>query len=175
MKGLRRLTAVAATLLLSLGPGYGGAGTAHAATPGERCVRAAELSRVMVGMTLGQARRILRQHAVWWGPGRAAYSQSFPIPCSATRAMLIHASSGRVTMVVNEPERPASACTTFAEFDQVQVGMNRQAVGDLLLGKRIDVLPDGIWVPQPCQGWSLMQLTFQRGRVVETMRTFYFG
>jgi hypothetical protein len=171
---LRRLTAVAATLLLTVGLGLGGA-TPAAAADSNRCVRAAELRGVEVGMTLKQAQRVLRDRAVWWGPANEAYSQSFPIPCSASRAMLIHASSGRVTMVVNERERAQASCTTFAELDRVQVGMSRGAVARLLAGKRFDLQSSSVWVPRPCQGWSIMQVSFRRGRVVDAMRSFYFG
>jgi len=171
---LRRLTAVAATLLLTVALGLGG-GTPAAAASSNRCVRAAELRGVEVGMTLKQAQRVLRDRAVWWGPATEPYSQSFPIPCSASRAMLIHASSGRVTMVVNERERAQASCTTFAELDRVQVGMSRSAVARLLRGKRFDLQSSSVWVPRPCQGWSIMQVSFRRGRVVEAMRSFYFG
>ena len=167
---LRRLTAVAATLLLPLGFALAGAGAPTAAASSNRCVRAAELRNVEVGMTLKQAQRVLRDRAVWWGPGKETYSQSFPIPCSASRAMLIHASSGRVTMVVNERERAEASCTTFAELDRVQLGMSRSAVAKLLAGKRFDLQSSSVWVPRPCQGSSIMQVTFRRGRVVVAMR-----
>jgi hypothetical protein len=172
---LRRLTALAVSLLLPAGLALGGVGTPTAAASSNHCVRASELGRVEVGMTLPQAKRRLRHRAVWWGPAKDAYSQSFPIPCSGTRAMLIHASQGRVTMVVNERERPEPTCTTFAEFDQIRDGMSRRRVASVLRGKRVDRESSAMWLPVPCQGWSVMQVTFRHGRVVDRLRSFYFG
>jgi hypothetical protein len=163
------------SLLLPVGLALGGVGTPSAAASSNRCVQASELGRVEVGMTLTQAKRRLRHRAVWWGPAKDAYSQSFPIPCSGTRAMLIHASQGRVTMVVNERERPEPTCTTFAEFDQIRDGMSRRRVASVLGGKRIDRESSAVWLPVPCQGWSVMQITFRDGRVVDRLRSFYFG
>lgn len=175
MPHLRRLTALAVSLLLPAGLALGGVGTPSAAASSNRCVRAAELARVQVGMSFTQARRELRHRAVWWGPGQDAYSQSFPIPCSGTRAMLIHASHGRVTMVVNERERPEPTCTTFAEFDQIREGMSRRTVARVLRGKRVDREGSAVWLPVPCQGWSVMLVTFSQGRVIEVVRGFSFG
>ena len=181
MPRLRHLLARATASLVLTGLAAGGLGAPPAAAAlwsGElptRCVTGAALEQVQVGMTLSRAKRLLRDRAVWWGAERAAWSQSHPKACSSTRAMLIQASHGRVTYVVNQAERPARTCTTFAEFDRLRNGMPRAEAERLLRGKRFDLKRSGEWQPVPCQGWSTMQVTFGSGRVDTHSRGFYFG
>lgn len=181
MSRLRRLLASAATMLVLTGLVSGGLEAPPASAlmwaggPPTRCVTGAALAQVKVGMTTTRAKRLLQDGTVWWGADRADWSQSYPKACSSTRAMLIQASKGRVTYVVNEPERAARACTTFAEFDQLRNGMARTDAERLLRGKRFDLKRSGEWQPVPCQGWSTMQVTFRSGRVATYLRGFYFG
>lgn len=140
-----------------------------------RCVSRAALDRVEVGTTLRQAKRLLADRAVWWGPERGVWSQSFPKACSSTRAMLIQADDGRVTYVVNAGERRDPRCTTFAEFDRLRDGMPRAEAERLLRGKQFDLRRSGEWQPVPCQGWSTMQVRFRGEQVASHVRGFYFG
>lgn len=181
MPRLRPLLARAATTLILTGLAVGGLGAPPAAAAlwaGDlpaRCVTGAALEQVHVGMSLSRAKRLLRGRAVWWGGERDAWSQSYPKACSSTRAMLIQASEGRVTYVVNEPERANRRCTTFAEFDRLRVGMPRAKAERVLRGKRFDLKRTAEWQPVPCQGWSTMQVTFRSGRVHTHLHGFYFG
>lgn len=181
MPPLRRLLASAAATLALTGLAAGGLDAPHAdaavwaGPPPTRCVSGAALEQLQVGMTVSRAKRVLRDRAVWWGPERAAWSQSYPKACSSTHAMLIQSSEGRVTYVVNEPERAAARCTTFAEFDRLRDGMPRAEAERLLRGKRFDLKRSAEWQPVPCQGWSTMLVTFRSGRVHTHLRGFYFG
>lgn len=141
----------------------------------DRCVEASDLARVEVGMTLAEARQQLSGHDVWWGSATGTWSQSFPVACSPTRAMLVQADAGRVTVVVNEGERRSAACTSTVEFDAISPGMTRTAVGELLRGKDFDLRRASEWQPVPCLGWSTMQLRFDGDRVTSAQRQLYFG
>jgi hypothetical protein len=176
----RRLLLLLAALLAlaGLAPALTAPPARAVAWPGEpptRCVSRADLDRVEVGMTLPQAKRLLQGRAVWWGPERGVWSQSYPKACSSTRAMLIQADDGRVTYVVNAGERQDPACTTFAEFDRLRDGMSRAEADGLLRGKQFDLKRSQEWQPVPCQGWSTMQVTFRADRVASHVRGFYFG
>jgi hypothetical protein len=35
-------------------------------------------------------------------------------------------------------------------------------VAKVLRGKRVDRESSAVWMPVPCQGWNLMQVTFRR-------------
>ncbi|SDR69918.1 hypothetical protein SAMN04488543_0104 [Friedmanniella luteola] len=176
----RRLRAIV-TPLLALAGLVAGAGAlpadaaAWAGEPPARCVSRAALEEVQVGMTLAQARGLLHGRAVWWGPERGVWSQSYPRACSSTRAMLIQADDGRITFVVNAGERRDATCTTAAEFDQLRDGMTRARADHLLRGKQFDLKRSDEWQPVPCQGWSTQQVTFRGGRVATHVRGFYFG
>ncbi len=176
----RRLLATVTALLALAGLASGAsASTASAAlTVGDGlipCVTGAELDQVEVGMTLDQAQQLLQDRAVWWGPEQGTWSQSYPKPCSSTRAMLIQADDGRVTYVVNEGERRDPTCTTAAEFDRLQDGMPRAEAARLLHGKQFDLRRTTEWQPVPCLGWCSMQVWFQEGRLVDHARGLYFG
>lgn len=181
MPRLRRLlasTIPALSLTALTAAGFGVAPAAAATWAGaapHRCVSGAALEQVQVGMTVARAQRLLQDRAVWWGADRDAWSLSYPKPCSDSRAMLIQASEGRVTYVVNEPERKARRCTTFAEFDRLRDGMPRAEAERLLHGKRFDLKRSAEWQPVPCQGWSTMRVTFRSGHVDTHLRGFYFG
>jgi hypothetical protein len=88
--------------------------------------------------------------------------------------MLVHAGHGRETMAVNGREQGEATCTTFAEFDQIRAH-EPQRPGQGAGRKRPDARSSAAWVPVPCPAWSMMQLTFRRGPVVEAMRRFSFG
>jgi hypothetical protein len=140
------------------------------------CVKAPELRKVKVGMTLTRAKKILAHKKVNWGPAKDSYSQSFPVQCNSTRAMLIHASKGKVTAIVNEAENPRKTCTTFARFDKIKKGMTKKAASKVLKGKRFDAKDSTWWMPQPCQSWGMMQIYFSgKGKVTEAYGGFYYG
>lgn len=169
------VAATAATAPTGAAPAVGPTTAPDRADRGDRCVRASDLARVELGMTLAEAKRQLRSRDVWWGPTTGSWSQSFPVACSSARAMLVQADGGRVTFVVNEGERRSASCTSTVEFDAIGTGMSRTAVGELLQGKDFDLRRASEWQPVPCLGWSTMQLRFAAGRVTSAQRQLYFG
>lgn len=168
--------ALCALLSLSLVPVLAGAALPSAAATTKTCVTAPQLRKVKVGMSLTKAKSILKGKKVSWGPSRSSYSQSFPVPCNQTRAMLIHAEKGRITAVVNQAEVPRKTCTTFARMDTITKGMTKATVTKILAGRHLDYQAADEWMPEPCQPWALMHIAFtSKNKVAATYSDFYYG